>query len=63
MKKITMQFIFIIIAQFMMRANIRVRFVLKIVFVCLYITPSHYHHSANISEDIELISDKFLSSV
>ena len=24
-----------------------------IVFVCLYITPSHYHHCANLSEDIE----------
>ena len=30
-------------------------FGLKIVFVYLYITPSHYHHCANLSEDIELI--------
>ena len=30
-------------------------FVLKIVFVCLYITPSHYHHCANLSKDIEFI--------
>ena len=26
-----------------------------IVLVCLYITQSHYHHCANLSEDIELI--------
>ena len=37
-------FVFIIIVQFMMSANIRIRFGLQIVFVCLYITPSHYHH-------------------
>ena len=37
----------------MMSANIRIRFGLQIVFVCLYITPSHYHHCANLSEDIE----------
>ena len=49
------EFVFIIIVQFMMSANNRKRFVLKIVFVCLYITPSHYHHCANLSEDIELI--------
>ena len=30
-----------------MNANIRIRFGLQIVFVCLYITPSHYHHCAN----------------
>ena len=30
-------------------------------FVCLYITPSHYHHCANVSEDIELI--KCLSDI
>ena len=35
------------IVQFMMSANSRIRFVLQIVFVCLYITPSHYHHCAN----------------
>ena len=28
-------------------ANSRIRFGLQIVFVCLYITPSHYHHCAN----------------
>ena len=38
---------FIIIVQFMMSANSRIRFGLQIVFVCLYITPSHYHHCAN----------------
>ena len=47
--------------QFMMSANNRIRFVLKIVFVCLYITPSHYHHCANLSEDFELI--KHLSDI
>ena len=41
--------------------NNRIRFVLKVVFVCLYITPSHYHHCANLSEDIELI--KCLSDI
>ena len=55
-------FVFIIVVQFMMSANIRIRFGLQIVFVCLYITPSHYHHYANLSADIELIkclSDMF----
>ena len=54
-------FIFIIIVQFMMSANSRIRFGLQIVLVCLYITPSHYHHCANLSEDIELI--KCLSDI
>ena len=56
-------FVFIIVVQlqFMMSANIRIRFGLQIVFVCLYITPSHYHHYANLSADIELI--KCLSDV
>ena len=35
------------IVQFMMSAYSRIRFGLQIVFVCLYITPSHYHHCAN----------------
>ena len=48
-------FVFIIIVQFMMSANIRIRFGLQIVLVCLYSTPSHYHHCANLSEGIELI--------
>ena len=39
----------------MMSANGRMRLGLKIVFVYLYITPSHYHHCANLSEDIEFI--------
>ena len=30
-----------------MSANSRIQFGLQIVFVCLYITPSHYHHCAN----------------
>ena len=41
------EFVFISIVQFMASANSRIRFGLQIVFVCLYITPSHYHHSAN----------------
>ena len=52
---------FIIIVQFMMSSNSRMRFGLQIVFVCLYITSSHYHHCANLSEDIELI--KCLSDI
>ena len=55
------EFVFIIIVQFMMSANNRIPFVMEIVFVCLYITPSHYHHCANLSEDIELI--KCLSDI
>ena len=43
----------LIIVQFMMSANSRIRYGLQIVFVCLYITPSHYHHCANLSVDIE----------
>ena len=54
-------FVFIIIVQFMMSANCRMRFVLQIVFVCLYITPSHYRHCANLSEGIELM--KCLSDI
>ena len=41
------EFVFISIVQFMMNANSRIRFGLQIVLVCLYITPSHYHHCAN----------------
>ena len=41
--------------QFMMSANSQIRFGLQIVFVSLYITPSHSHHCTNLSEDIELI--------
>ena len=42
-------------------ANSQIRFDLKIVFVYLYLTPSHYHHCASFSEDIELI--KCLSDI
>ena len=49
-------FVSITIAQFMMSANSRIHFGLQILFVCLYITPSHYHHCANLSEDIDLIN-------
>ena len=55
------EFVFLIIVQIMMSANSRIRFRLQIVFVCLYSTPSHYHHCANLSEDIELI--KCLSDI
>ena len=48
-------FFFIIIVQFMMSANNPIRFGLLIVFVCLYITLSHYHHCVNLSEDTEII--------
>ena len=41
------KFVFISIVQFMKSANSRIRFGLQIVFVCLYISPSHYHHCAN----------------
>ena len=41
------EFVFVSIVQFMMSANSRIRFGLQIVFVCLYNTPSHYHHCAN----------------
>ena len=34
---------------------LRIRYGLQIVFVCLYITPSHYHHCAKLSVDIELM--------
>ena len=54
------EFVFIITVQFMMSAKIRMRFGL-IVFVYLYAAPSHYHHCANLSEDIELI--KCLSDI
>ena len=48
-------FVFIIIVQFMMSANSRIHYGLQIVFVCLHITPSHYHHCANLSIDIGLM--------
>ena len=46
-------FVFIIFVQSMINANSRIRYGLQIVFVWLYITPSYYHHSANLSVDIE----------
>ena len=54
-------FVFIIIVQSMMSSNSRMRFGLQSVFVCLYITSSHYHHCANLSKDFELI--KCLSDI
>ena len=41
------EFVFISIVQLMMSSNSRIRFGLQIVFVCLYITLSHYHHCTN----------------
>ena len=55
------EIVFIIIVQFMMSANIRIRFGLQIVLICLYSTPSHYHHCANLSEGIEFV--KCLSDI
>ena len=55
------EFVFIIIVQFMMSANSQIHFDLKIVFVYLHVTPSHYHHCEGLSEDIELI--KCLSDI
>ena len=54
------EFVFIIIL-FMMSANIRIHFGLQIALVCLYCTPFHYHHCANLSVGIELI--KCLSDI
>ena len=48
-------FVLINIVQLMMSSTSRMHFGLQIGFVCLYITSSHYHHCANLSEDIELI--------
>ena len=42
--------------QIIMSTKSRISFGLQMVFVYLYITPSHYHHCANLSEDIELIN-------
>ena len=47
-------FLIIIIPQFTMNANSPIRFGLHVEFLCLYITPSHYHRCANLPEDIEL---------
>ena len=41
------EFVFISIVQFIMSANSRIRSGLQIVFVCLYISPSHNLHCAN----------------
>ena len=38
----------------MMSAHIRIGFGLQIVLVCLYSTPSHYHHCTNYSKSIEI---------
>ena len=45
----------------MVFANDRIHYGLQVVFVCLQITPSHYHHYADSSEGIELI--KCLSGI
>ena len=41
------EFVSISIVQLIMSATSRIRFRLQIVFACLYITPSRYHHCAN----------------
>ena len=41
------EFVFISIVQFMISVNSRMRFGFQIVFVCLYITSTYYHHCAN----------------
>ena len=46
------EFVFIIIVLFMMSANSRISFAFQVVFVCLYNIPFHYHHCANLFEDI-----------
>ena len=42
--------------QCMMCTNNRLHYGLKVVFVCLHITLSHYHHRRNMSEGIEYIN-------
>ena len=39
----------------MVFANDPIHYGLQVVFVCLQITPSYYHHYADLSEGIELI--------
>ena len=58
--------VLIIMVQFVMSANCRIRYGLQILFVCLYITPSHYHHCAKLSVDIDhmkCLPDKFVECV
>ena len=55
------KFVVIDIVQFMKSANSWIRFGLQIVFVCLYITSSHYHHCSNLSVGIDLM--KCLSDI
>ena len=45
--RVNREFVFISIVQFMVSTNSSIRFGLRIVFVYLYIRPSHYHHYAN----------------
>ena len=47
--------------QSMVFANDRIHYGLQVVFVCLQITPSHYHHYADSSQGIDLI--KCLSGI
>ena len=51
----------IVDVQSMVLANERIYYGLWVVFVCLQITPSHYHHYADLSEGIEVL--KYLSSI
>ena len=50
------EFVNIIFVQFMMSASSRIRFDLRIVFIYLYSTPSHYHHCVNLSEIRQILS-------
>ena len=49
----------IIIVQFMMSANCRMRFGFQIVFVCVYITLRHYHYCVIYLKIIKCLSDMF----
>ena len=54
-------FAFIIIVQFVMSANCLIHFWVHIAFIYWCITPYHYRHCENLSEDIEFI--KCLSAI
>ena len=56
------EFVFISIVQFMMSAK-KIRFGLQIVFVCLYITPSHYHHCADFITSLSSLCKLYLKTL
>ena len=47
----------------MICAKPRVHYGLKVVFICLPITQSHYHHDADLSEGIEYMNSCWVYSV